>query len=324
MKFITERLNIKKNNSLFTDVIFILGQTASGKSRLVKEISKNFDIELVSADSIQIYKGLDIGSAKPTKEEQQLFKHHLIDIRDFNESFTIAEFYKNAKKTIQEILSKGKTPIISGGTFYYIRSLIEGLSTTPCSNPQIKKTIQDELDSKGLKYLYDKLVSLDKEYAVTISQNDKQRITRALEIIYISGQKVSSFKNTESFLKDYNYKIYFIETDKDTISENIKKRAELMFEKGLKKEVESLVNRGAKPIMQSMKAIGYREWFDENGCIKSDDKSVKEEIIKDTRQYAKRQRTFVNLFQNVTRGSYSNILSSVLTTLSINFESVSR
>ena len=290
-------------------VLLILGCTASGKSDIVCTLSHYVNIELISADSVQVYRGLDIGSAKPSKEEQSEFPHHLIDIKNFDETFSVGDFVSLTNPLINQIIKRGSVPVISGGTFFYIKNFLFGLSESPRSDKAIREKIEKQRNALGLNALYERLQILDPKYASTISSHDARRITRALEICEISGKKVSDFKLNTTIRNDINLKIFAIDTPREILKERIKKRVELMFELGLEDEIRNLRDKGAKKEYQSMKGIGYREFF-ENEYLSREE--IKEAIYLDTIHYAKRQMTFIRSIPNVQFFSHDKIISEIL------------
>lgn len=276
-------------------VIILLGATASGKSEYIQKLAEHQPLELVSADSVQVYKRLDIGSAKPSDEEMKRFPHHLINIKSFDETYSVGEFVKSANLLVREINERGRIPIISGGTNFYIKNFLFGMSETPPTDYNVRKQIQDEKEKYGLEKLYERLQKLDPLYAKKISSSDSQRITRALEIITLTGKCVSDFAVPNKIRDDLDIKIYGIMLPQDLLKKRIIKRVDEMFEKGLEKEVQGLKDDGANADMQSMKGIGYREFF-VPGLSRDE---VREMIIRDTVQYAKRQRTFMKMIPNI-------------------------
>ena len=280
-------------------VIVIVGPTASGKTALSIELAKKIDGEIVSCDSMQIYKYMDIGSAKPTIEEMQGIKHYMIDIVEPNERFNVAEYKKQAELAIEEILSKGKIPIVIGGTGLYADSLIYGVEY-----PEIEfdEEYRKELESlaktqEGLKKLYEEAKKIDEEAIEKISENDKKRILRILEIYHSTGKtktelEIESRKNGPK----YDYRVFAINMDRNILYDRINKRVDLMIKNGLLQEVEELLKKYDK-FPTAMQGLGYKEvveFFEE--------KITKEEMIEkikqETRRYAKRQLTWFRKNKN--------------------------
>lgn len=303
------RMRVKKSSNSKPQVLLILGCTASGKSDIVSTLSDFLNIELISADSVQVYKGLDIGSAKPSKTEMAKFPHHLIDIKNFDETFSVGDFVNTANSLVTEIVERSNIPIISGGTFFYIKNFIYGLSDSPGSNKEIREKIEKKKQELGLAALYEKLKELDPVYASKISINDAQRITRALEICEMSGKRVSDFPLNNVIRNDIDIKIYAVDMSRELLKVRIKERIDKMFEMGLEQEVLKLKSLGATKDMQSMKGIGYREFFDES---LSNIEEIKNAIYLDTVHYAKRQATFIRSLPNVKYATRDEIINNIL------------
>lgn len=290
-------------------VLLLLGTTGSGKSTLLEKLHNFIDFELVSADSIQVYRGLDIGSAKPTSDEQKLFTHHLIDIRDFDEAYSVGDFYHDATSAVIDIINRGKIPVVSGGTVFYIKNFLFGLSLTPESDPIVRANLISEKNKVGLDALYERVKSIDPLYASKLSNHDEQRIIRALEIYETTGKRVSDFPLSNTIRKDLDARIFAIDECKDDNDKSIAERIDKMFAFGLEGEIATLRAKGATADMQSMKGIGYREFFDPNNHTTAE---IKNAILKDTRQYAKRQRTFLRSLPNVHYETKVNMLNAIL------------
>ncbi|MDE6953821.1 MAG: tRNA (adenosine(37)-N6)-dimethylallyltransferase MiaA [Erysipelotrichales bacterium] len=275
-------------------VIVVVGPTGVGKTKMGVELAKVFDGEIISGDSMQIYKQMDIGTAKVTKEETQGITHHLVDIKDPTDSYSVKEFQETVRKKIQEILSKGKTPILVGGTGLYIKATLYDyeFSETQDNHEDIKEKYA-HLDNHQL---YNYLMSIDQSSALELHENNRQRVLRAIGIYEQTGQRKS-----EQLAKQKHeciYDAYFVglTIDRELLYERINQRVDVMKNLGLEKEVCSLYKNGLTRAHQSMKAIGYKEWFDYfEGLCSLDD--VYENIKKHSRQYAKRQYTwFKNQF----------------------------
>ena len=226
-------------------VIVIAGPTASGKSNLAIELAKRIDGEIISADSMQIYKDMNIGTAKVTKQEMQNIKHYMIDIVNPDERYSVSQFKNEAEKCIEEIIKKGKTPIICGGTGLYINSLIYEISF---SSEEIDEGYRNKLnkiaDEEGLEELYNMAVQIDPEAMKKISKNDKKRIIRVLEIYHKTG-KTKTQQEIESRPQElkYDYKVFAINMDREVLYDRINKRVDLMLEKGLIEEVKSILEK---------------------------------------------------------------------------------
>ena len=226
-------------------VIVICGQTASGKTNLSIELAKKINGEIISADSMQIYKDMNIGTAKPTKEEMQGIKHYLIGHISPEERYSVADFKKDAKIAIKEILKKGKTPIIVGGTGLYIDSLIYEIEYNQIEfDEEYRKKLEKEAEKNGLEKLYEKAKEIDPQAIEKISKNDKKRILRILEIYHATG-KTKTEQEIESRKKEveYDYKVYALNWDRQILYERINKRVDIMIENGLIEEVKEILKK---------------------------------------------------------------------------------
>ena len=273
-------------------VIVICGPTASGKTALSIELAKKVNGEIISADSMQIYKDMDIGTAKPTMEEMQGIKHYLLDFVSPDKRYSVADYQKEAKKTIKEILAKGKTPIVVGGTGLYVDSLIYEIQYPNIEfDEEYRKKLEQIAEKEGLEKLYEKAIKIDEEAMKKISPNDKKRIIRVLEIYHATG-KTKTEQEIESRKKpvEYDYKVYAINWDRQVLYERINKRVDIMIEQGLIEEVKKIKQK-YKTFPTAMQGLGYKEVVEylEGKC-------TKEEMIKkiklETRRYAKRQLTW--------------------------------
>lgn len=273
-------------------VIVICGPTASGKTALSIELAKRINGEVVSADSMQIYKDMDIGSAKVTKEEMQGIKHYLVDCVSPDERYSVANYKLDAKKAIEEILKKGKTPIVVGGTGLYIDALIYEIEYQDVKiNESYRKELESIKQNQGLEVLYERAVKIDPEAMKKITPNDSKRIMRVLEIYEATGKNKTE-QEAESRLKEipYNYKVFAITMDREKLYERVNKRVDIMIENGLIEEVKELLKK-YKEFPTAMQALGYKE-------VKEylDGKLTKQEMIdkikQESRRYAKRQLTW--------------------------------
>ena len=282
-------------------IIVIAGPTASGKTALSIELAKKINGEIVSADSMQIYKDMNIGSAKPTIEEMQGIKHYMIDIISPSERFSVADYKKQAEKAIKEIIEKGKNPIIVGGTGLYINSLIYGIeyNEIPLDEEYRKKLENISTSVEGLKQLYEKASQIDSLAMEKISPNDKKRIIRVLEIYHSTG-KTKTELEIESRQKgvQYDYRVFAINMERHILYERINKRVDLMLENGLIEEVKNIVQKYDK-YPTAMQALGYKEvveYFDKKLTYEK----MIEKIKQETRRYAKRQLTWFRKNKEIT------------------------
>ncbi len=278
-----------QENSLKKKIIIICGPTASGKTNLAVECAKMIDSEVVSADSMYIYKGLDIGTAKPTAEEMQGIKHHIIDVINANEDFSVSDYKKMATDVIKDIISRGKIPIICGGTGFYINSILYDLTYgNSQKNDEIREKYNKLALEHGNEYVYNILKELDLESAKKLHYNDTKRVIRALEI-YHSGVKKSDIK--DELVPKYDYKAYSIDFPREKLYERINLRVDLMVKNGLIEEITNLLKSGVTRENQCMQAIGYKEILDYLDGYCTLDKAI-DDIKLNTRHYAKRQITY--------------------------------
>lgn len=282
-------------------VIVIFGPTASGKSALSVEVAKNFSGEVVTADSMQVYKHMDIGTAKPTKEEMQGIAHHMIDVAEPTENYSLARYVKEAEEVIKTVWRGGKIPILAGGTGLYIDTLINGTVLSETKNDEeYRKSLYDLAQENGNEYVHNLLKEIDEESAQNIHPNNVKRVIRALEFYKTTGTKQSEhIAKAEKIESSYKTFKFGISSDRDVLYERINKRVDVMFEKGLVEEVEGLLSKGVDERYTSMQAIGYKEvQLYLNGSMSFDEMS--ELLKKATRNYAKRQNTWFKREQNTT------------------------
>lgn len=276
-------------------VIVISGPTSCGKSKLAMDLAQIMDGEIVSADSMQVYRGMDIGTAKPTLEERLLIPHHLIDIREIHESFNVVDFYFEACQACQKILDRGNVPIVVGGSGFYLHTLLYGPPSGPPSVPEIRKKIEEEIEKLGSEALYARLVQLDPQYAKSITKNDKQKIVRALEIITLTNMKVSklSWKGRRK-PQNYEFHCWFLHRPKDALYSRIDKRCDKMLMAGFLDEVKKLDHEGIRQNSSASQAIGYRQALDflQTPQTPDDYESFVDSFKRATRNYAKRQLTW--------------------------------
>ena len=273
-------------------VIVICGPTASGKTALSIELAKKINGEIISCDSMQIYKDMNIGTAKPTQEEMQGIKHYLIDIISPNERYSVADYKRDAKKAIKEIINKGKIPIVVGGTGLYIDSLIYEIEYQDIQFVEnYRKELEKQVEEKGLDYLFKKAKEIDPQAIEKISQNDKKRILRILEIYKATGKNKTQ-QEIESRKKEveYDYHVYAIDWDREELYNRINKRVDIMIKQGLIEEVKKILEK-YKEFPTAMQGLGYKEVVEY-----LEGKTTKEEMIEkikmETRRYAKRQLTW--------------------------------
>lgn len=273
-------------------VIVICGPTASGKTALSIELAKKINGEIVSADSMQIYKDMNIGTAKPTQEEMQGIKHYLLDCVSPDIRYSVAQYKQDAKSAIKKILSKGKMPIIVGGTGLYVDSLIYEIEYNDIKiDENYRKELEEIVEKEGLQRLYQMAIKIDPVAMEKISQNDQKRIMRVLEIYKATGktkteQEIESRKNPV----EYDYKIFAINWDREVLYKRINKRVDIMIEQGLIEEVKNILEK-YKEFPTAMQGLGYKEVVDYLNGLYTKEEMI-EKIKMETRRYAKRQLTW--------------------------------
>ncbi len=274
-------------------VIVIAGPTASGKTALSIELAKQIDGEIVSSDSMQIYQDMDIGTAKVTKEEMQGIQHYLIDFVSPNQRYSVSDFKKDSEIAIEKILSKGKVPIVAGGTGLYIDSLIYGIEYPDMEFDEEYRNLlmQQAQTPEGLQELFEQARKIDKEAISQISQNDKKRIIRILEIYKVTGKnKTEQEKESRKKGVKYDFKVFAIDMEREKLYERINRRVDLMLEQGLVEEVQNL-RKKYDCFPTAMQGLGYKEvvQYLEQECLYEE---MVEKIKQETRRYAKRQLTW--------------------------------
>jgi tRNA dimethylallyltransferase len=274
--------------------IFLMGPTASGKTALSVQLAQALNGEIISVDSALVFKGMDIGTAKPSMAERGGIAHHLIDILDPSEAFSTGQFRTQALALMDGITKRGKLPILVGGTMLYFNALMKGLAVLPEADPAIRAKLDQELEQLGKGAIHQRLMDIDPEAAVRIHPNDPQRIQRALEVYEISGKPLSSFfAGQEQDIPYQKIKLIIAPPDRKILHDIIVQRFRLMLEQGLIEEVEALYRRGdLTEKMPSIRAVGYRQvWSYLHG--EYDQKTMAEKAIIATRQLAKRQFTWL-------------------------------
>jgi tRNA dimethylallyltransferase len=298
-------------------LVLLAGPTASGKTSLSIELGARIAAEIVNADSMQVYRHMEIGTAKPTPEQRRIVPHHLIDAADPDESFDAATYLHLARPVIEDIKKRGRVPLVVGGTGLYMKVLTGGICPGPSSDPELKKKILAREKSEGLPRLFCDLSRIDPEAAARIHPNDRQRIYRALEVFALTGVPLSVLQKGHGFKEElYPAVKIFINRDRDVLYERINRRVDIMIESGLKDEVRKLLGMGYTARMKSMQSLGYRQMaahvsgaisFDEAVCL----------IKRDTRRYAKRQITwfqgheFVSFYADDIDGIFQYVMQRI-------------
>lgn len=273
-------------------VIVICGPTASGKTALSIELAKKINGEIVSCDSMQIYKDMDIGTAKPTIEEMQGIKHYMLDFVSPDERYSVADYKKQAKQAIREIIEKGKVPIVVGGTGLYVDSLIYEIEYQDIEfDEKYRKQLEERSEKEGLEVLYNEAKKIDPEAIIKISPNDKKRILRILEIYNATGKnKTEQEKESRKNEVEFDYKVYAISWDREKLYDRINQRVDIMIDQGLIEEVQKIYSKYNK-FPTAMQGLGYKEVLEylEGKCNKQE---MIDKIKQETRRYAKRQLTW--------------------------------
>ena len=281
-----------KNHSEKPYIIVLCGPTGIGKTRAAIAAARRFGGEIVSVDSMQIYRYMDIGTAKPTAEEKAAAVHHLVDIVDPDEDFDAAQYAEQARKVIGELHQKGTVPVVAGGTGLYIKALLKGIFQVPAPHPELRALLRTEAQLHGPAFLHEKLLGCDPESGKKIHPNDTFRIIRALEVFETTGLSISAYHQNHGFAENpfHVYKIG-LHTDRETLYKRIDMRVDAMMEAGLEQEVRNLLQKGYSPELKSMQAIGYRHMTDYLQGRLSYAEAVNT-LKQDTRRYAKRQFTW--------------------------------
>lgn len=280
-------------------LLVLIGPTAVGKTKYSLEIAKRFNCEIISGDSMQVYRGMDIGTAKISKEEREHIPHHLIDVCEPTESFSVSEFKRLAEEKIKEITARGKLPFIVGGTGLYIESLLfDYRFNDVSSDEQFRKEQEQFAEEHGSEALHQKLLQIDPESANRIHPNDLRRTIRALEVYHMTGQTFSDFLKTQKIQSPYEYCILGLTMDRSLLYKQIEERVDQMFQDGLVQEVEQLLARGLTKQMVSMQGLGYKEIIPYlNGEYTLEEASRL--LKRDTRRFAKRQLSWFRHMKDI-------------------------
>lgn len=281
-------------------LVVLTGPTAVGKTALSVEFARAVQGEIISADSMQVYRGMDIGSAKIKKEEMAGVPHHLLDILEPHEPFNVMSFQQLAKKAIAEIYDRGHIPILTGGTGFYIQSVLYDIAFTEETDAGIRRKLEQEAAEKGAEYLHEKLALVDPVTAENIHANNVKRIIRALEFYQINGYPLSQHNETERQKESpYLFRYYVLNEPREALYQRIEERVDRMLSEGLIAEVESLKKKGCTREMVSMQGLGYKEILDYLSGLCTLEEAV-DTIKKETRHFAKRQLTWFRREKEVT------------------------
>jgi len=280
------------SNSDKPKVVIICGATGIGKTAVGMDLSERFGGEIIGADSMQVYRQMDIGTAKPTPAERRRVVHHMVDVANPDEDFDAVRFSKQARAAIAEIIQRGRMPFVVGGTGLYIKALLHGLFQSKPVDPAIRNRLQQEAAENGSGALYERLKKIDPDTAGRLHPNDAFRIIRALETVESTGRAISNLHQEHGFAEDpYNALKIGLQMDRRELYERIDRRVDLMIAAGLVEEVKQLLERGYHAQLKSMQSIGYRHMvefiqdklpWDE--CLRT--------LMRDTRRFAKRQYTW--------------------------------
>ncbi len=281
-------------------IIVIIGATATGKSELAVELAKRLDGEIISGDSMQIYKGMDIGTAKPGQDHRRGVPHHLIDTSPIEREYSVAEFIREATLAVKDITDRGKVPLLAGGTGMYIDLFLSGrMMEEMTEDPELRDQLYKKAKTQGVDALHRQLEAVDPQAAAQIHKNNLKRVVRALEIYYLSGRtKTEHTQQAERATPPFDYTLLYLTCkDREVMYDRINRRVDYMFELGLEQEVQSLYDKGLKQTKTASRGIGYKEFYPYfEGQADLD--SVREKIKQNSRNYAKRQLTYFKGMEN--------------------------
>lgn len=275
--------------------ICLMGPTASGKTALAVALARQYPLEIISVDSAQVYRGLDIGTAKPSPELRREVPHHLVDIAEPTESYSAARFRRDALAAMDEITRAGRIPLLTGGTMLYFRALLQGLSPLPAARPDIRKRLDEQARREGWPALHQRLAEVDPESAARIHPHDSQRIQRALEVWEATGQAMTElYAGTADIPLEYRViRLAVAPAERAALHRRIGERFRHMIEAGFEDEVAALMRRpGMDPALPAMRAVGYRQISEYLGGLRTREAAIERGIIA-TRQLAKRQLTWL-------------------------------
>lgn len=280
-------------------ILTIVGPTAVGKTDIAVEIAKKTGGEIISADSRQIYKYLNIGTAKPTSRQRKTVPFHLIDFIHPDDNYSCGQFARDAESKIKEVYSRGKIPIICGGTGLYIKALFHPLHKLPESDQRIKEKLIKIIKEKGIEHLYEKLLKIDPEWAQKVNPKDKQRIIRGLEVYEITGKPLSRLIKKKSRKSEFQPWYVGLNIPRDALYQRINTRFDAMIKNGLVQEVKSLLKKGFNPQSNALRTIGYKEIIEYLEKKMTLEQAI-EKAKQRTRNYARRQITWFNKLPDLT------------------------
>lgn len=268
-------------------LVCLLGPTAVGKTNLALKLAPLINAEIISCDSMQVYKGIDIATSKPSIKEREIVKHYMIDVVSPEEEYCVADYCRSALRAIEGIVNRNKTPLIVGGSGLYFKALIDGIFVGPSKNAQLRESLYREAKEKGNRFLYEKLRTIDYETAQRLHPNDLRRIVRALEVYYLAGVPISMLqKNRGGLISQFDIIIYGLIRERNSLYQRINERVEKMFKAGIIEEINKLRNLKITPSVQQ--CLGYKEIISYlEGRLSLEE--TKELLKKNTRNFAKRQ-----------------------------------
>ncbi len=275
-----------------TELLAVVGPTASGKSALAIEIARELGTEIISADSMQFYRGMEIGTAAPSIEQRRLVRHHFVGFLEPGREFSAGQYERLARERVDELRRRGLAPVAVGGSGLYVSALIDGLFSGPAKSPSIRARLHDTAQREGVPVLYQKLLAVDPDYAAIIQENDLRRIVRALEVYELTGEALSALhRRHRSNRAALDAVQIALDWPRDVLYERIEARVDEMLEQGFVEEVRSLLDKGYGPRLDRLRTLGYREIAAHLEGAVSLDEAV-ETIKRNTRRYAKRQLTW--------------------------------
>jgi tRNA dimethylallyltransferase len=301
-----------KAQQISPKILVICGPTASGKSDLALRLAERLDGEIINADSMQVYRGMDIGTAKPSVEERAHISHHLIDIVNPDQSFSVADFADAADAAVIDIHARGKRAIVAGGTGLYIRSLLKGLVDSPAGTEEIRSELHAEAEQRGNEAMLEELRRVDPELAERMHSNNLVRIIRALEVFRQTGIPLSRYQQEHGFSRQRYYSLQIgIDVVRPLLYSRIEQRVDHMIAEGLQSEVQNLLERGCRPDLKAMRAIGYKEMTAFLAGEYDFDEAIRL-IKRNTRHYAKRQLTWFKADQDILWLEYPAKFDTIL------------
>jgi len=282
------------------NIICIAGPTASGKTALAVALAQELEGEVVSCDSMQIYKYMDIGTAKPTVEEMQGIPHHMLDVAEPQEDFSVSRYCEMAAPIVDDILARGKTAIIAGGTGLYMDALVKGNSFAPCPSTGMRDKLEAQADAQGMEAMLELLRTIDPQSAARLHLADRKRVLRALEVYYETGKTITAHNlETQAIPPRYTPVWFALEDEnRSDLYQRIDRRVDIMLEMGLVDEIKSLLARGIPPKCTAMQAIGYKEFLAALDGQCTIDQAA-DQVRQASRHYAKRQLTWFRRYPNI-------------------------